>query len=223
MSGAGLGALRMLDGLVAALEGAMNTPWIYLALLAIAAIDAFFPVVPSETLVITAGVFAAATGAPNVVLVVLVAAAGAFIGDHISYTIGHFGGARLFARAQAGSRSQRAFEWARQALSRRGGQILIVARYIPGGRTAATLTCGTTGYPLRSFSFFDSIAALSWGLYSSLIGYFGGRAFEDDPLRGLLTGLAVAITITVIIELYRYARARRARQTTAAPGRDVLA
>src|SRR5690606_14564947 len=74
------GALGMLDGLVEAVEGVMNTPWIYLALLAIAAIDAFFPAVPSETLVITAGVFAAATGAPNAVLVVLVAAAGAFAG-----------------------------------------------------------------------------------------------------------------------------------------------
>ncbi|NIS29726.1 MAG: DedA family protein, partial [Actinobacteria bacterium] len=36
----------MFDGLVDALEGAMNTPWIYLAVFAIAAIDAFFPVVP---------------------------------------------------------------------------------------------------------------------------------------------------------------------------------
>lgn len=210
----------MLDGLVEALEGAMSTPWIYLAVFAIAAIDAFFPVVPSETLVITAGVFAAATGAPNAVLVVVVAGAGAFTGDHISYTIGRFGGARLVARAQPGSRAERAFGWARRALFRRGGQILIVARYIPGGRTAATLTCGTTGYPLRRFSFFDAIAGLSWGIYSTLIGYFGGRAFEDDPLRGLLAGFAVAVTITVMIELYRYARAKRLRQAPGTPSNE---
>ncbi len=210
----------MLDGLVEAVEGVMNTPWIYLALLAIAAIDAFFPAVPSETLVITAGVFAAATGAPNAVLVVLVAAAGAFAGDHISYGIGRFGGARLLARARPGSRAERAFGWARQALLRRGGQILIVARYIPGGRTAVTVTCGTTGYPLRSFSFFDSIAALSWGLYSTMIGYLGGSAFEEDPLRGLLAGFAVAITITLAIEVFRYLQARRLRQAKGAPSNE---
>lgn len=194
----------------------MNTPWIYLAVFALAAIDAFFPVVPSETLVITAGVFAAATGAPNAVLVVLVAAAGAFVGDHISYAIGRFGGARVVARAQSGSRSERASEWARRALFRRGGEILVVARYIPGGRTAVTLTCGSTGYPLRRFSFFDAIASLSWGIYSTSIGYFGGRAFEDDPLLGLLTGFAVAIAISVVIEAYRYLQGRRMRRASRA-------
>ncbi len=210
----------MFDGLVDALEGAMNTPWIYLAVFAIAAIDAFFPVVPSETLVITAGVFAAATGAPNAVLVVLVAASGAFTGDHVSYAIGRFGGARVVARARSGSRSERAFGWARRALFRRGGQILVVARYIPGGRTAVTLTCGSMGYPLRRFSFFDAIAGLSWGIYSTSIGYFGGRAFEDDPLLGLLTGFAVAITITVLIEAYRYLQGRRMTRASRAASEE---
>lgn len=212
----------MFDGLVDALEGAMNTPWIYLAVFAIAAIDAFFPVVPSETLAITAGVFAAATGAPNAVLVVLVAGAGAFAGDHVSYAIGRFGGTRVVARAQPGSRSERTFGWARRALFRRGGQILVVARYVPGGRTAVTLTCGSTGYPLRRFSLFDAIAALSWGIYSTSIGYFGGRAFEEDPLLGVLTGFAVAITITVVIEAYRYLQGRRMRHASrAAPDEEL--
>ena len=48
-------------------EGAMGSPWIYLALCAFAAIDGFFPLVPSESLVVSAGVFAA-TGEPNLSL-----------------------------------------------------------------------------------------------------------------------------------------------------------
>ena len=55
----------MSDAITDLVEGAMGSPWVYLALCAFAAIDAFFPVVPSESLVITAGVFAA-TGEPNV-------------------------------------------------------------------------------------------------------------------------------------------------------------
>lgn len=187
----------------------MSSPWVYAALFAIAAIDAFFPVVPSETLVISAGVFAASQGEPSLVLVIAAAAAGAFVGDHISYTIGRFGGTRLRDRSKPGSKSRAAFDWAAATLERRGGLILVVARYIPGGRTAATLTAGTTRFPLRRFSFFDAIAALSWGIYSGFIGYLGGRAFEDDPFRGLITGLGIAIGITVIVELVRHRLRKR--------------
>src|SRR5687768_15674203 len=48
----------------------------------------FFPVVPSESLVVTAGVFAAATGEPSLPLVIIAAALGAITGDHFSYLIG---------------------------------------------------------------------------------------------------------------------------------------
>ncbi len=202
---------RVIDGIVQAVESAMGSPWIYLGLLAIAAIDAFFPVVPSETLVISAGVFAASNASPNLLLVILSSAAGAFIGDHISYFIGRFGGGRLLARASEGSRSRKSFDWAARTLYKRGGLILVIARYVPGGRTATTLTCGTVGYPLRRFAFFDAIAALSWATYAAVIGYLGGRAFEDDPLRGLLTGFAIAIGITVLVEVTRYVRGRRTR------------
>ena len=49
----------MAEAITDLVEGAMGSPWVYLALCAFAAIDAFFPVVPSESLVISAGVFAA--------------------------------------------------------------------------------------------------------------------------------------------------------------------
>ncbi|HEX5993779.1 MAG TPA: DedA family protein [Jiangellales bacterium] len=214
----------MIDGIVEAAENAMGSPWIYLALLAIAALDAFFPVVPSETLVISAGVFAATSANPNLLLVILVSAAGAFVGDHISYFIGKHGGARLVDRAGVESRSRRAFNWAARTLYKRGGLILVIARYIPGGRTATTLTCGTVGYPLRKFTFFEAIAALSWGTYAATIGYLGGQAFEDEPLLGLATGLAIAIGITVAVELVRYVRERRSRESAdeAVPPGEVV-
>lgn len=200
----------MTDAIIETVTDLMSSPWIYVALFAIAAIDAFFPVVPSETLVITAGVFAASTGDPNLVLLVLAASVGAFTGDHISYLIGRVGGSRLRERAKPGSKTDSAFSWAAATLERRGGLILVIARYIPGGRTAATITAGTTRYPLRKFTGFDAIAAGSWGLYSGLIGYIGGRAFEDEPLYGLGVGLAIAFTITGIVEFVRYRRGKRA-------------
>lgn len=189
-------------------DTAVTSPWFYLALFAVAALDAFFPVVPSESMVITAGVYAA-SGEPDVVLVVVLAALGAFTGDHVSYLIGRGSGGRLVRRLRPGSRRAAAFGWARRTMAERGGLILVVARYVPGGRTAVTMTMGAVGYPLRSFSLFAALAAVSWGLYGALLGYVGGVAFEHDPLKGVAVGLGLALSVTGVVEGVRFVRRRR--------------
>jgi membrane protein DedA with SNARE-associated domain len=199
----------MSEAITELVEGAMGSPWVYLAICAFAAIDGFFPAVPSESLVVSAGVFAA-TGEPNVFAVIGVAAAGAFAGDHISYMIGHTAGGRLLERAKPGSRKAAALERGGKLLDERGGTILIVCRYIPGARTAITLTAGAVRYPLRTFSTFDGIAALSWGTYSAMIGYVGGAAFEEEPLKGLALGLGLALTVALLVEVVRHVRRRPA-------------
>jgi len=199
----------MADWITELVEQAVGSPWVYLALFAFAALDAFFPLVPSESLVISAGVFAASGSEPDLVPVILAAAAGAFLGDHISYFIGRTAGAKLMERAKEGSRKEKAFRQARKLIDERGGVILIICRYIPGARTAITLTAGAVRYPLRKFSFFDGIAALSWGIYSATIGYVGGEAFEEDPLKGLGLGLGIALAVSGLVEVVRHVRARR--------------
>jgi membrane-associated protein len=199
----------MSEAITELVEGAMGSPWVYLAICAFAAIDGFFPAVPSESLVVSAGVFAA-TGEPNVFAVIGVAAAGAFAGDHISYMIGHTAGGRLLERAKPGSRKAAALQRGGNLLDERGGTILIVCRYIPGARTAITLTAGAVRYPLRTFSAFDGIAALSWGTYSAMIGYVGGAAFEEEPLKGLALGLGLALTVALLVEVVRHVRRRPA-------------
>ena len=200
--------MDLADRIMELAEGAMDSPWIFAALFAFAAIDAFFPIVPSESLVITAGVFAA-SGEPSLVGIILAAAAGAFVGDHISYFIGRTAGERLMRRAKPGSRKEAAWARGHKLLEERGGAILVVCRYIPGARTAVTLTSGAVAYRLRSFSFFDAIAALSWGTYSALVGYIGGEAFEEDPWKGLALGLGIALSVTFAVELSRHLRRPR--------------
>jgi membrane-associated protein len=197
------------DSILELAEGAMDSPWIFAALLAFAALDAFFPIVPSESLVITAGVFAA-SGEPNLVGIIVAAAAGAFLGDHISYFIGRTAGERLMRRAKPGSKKEAAWARGHKLLEERGGAILVVCRYIPGARTAITLTSGAVAYRLRSFSFFDAIAALSWGTYSALVGYVGGEAFEESPWKGLALGLGIALSVTFAVEVIRHMRRPRA-------------
>lgn len=198
-------------------EPLMASWWVLLILFAFSAIDAFVPVVPSESLVITAGVYAAATGEPNVVLAALAAAAGAFTGDNISRLIGRLAGARYFSKP---GKRQAGYLWAQRFLAQRGGLVLVVARYIPAGRTAVTLTCGAVRYRLVSFLFFAAIAALSWATYSVTLGYAGGIVFEEDPILGVVVGISMAITITAVVELCRYLYHRRQRRLLAAGPTD---
>jgi membrane protein DedA with SNARE-associated domain len=184
----------------------MSSWWIYLALFGFAALDGFFPAIPSETLVVTAGVFAAASGEPNLYAVIATAALGAFLGDHISYYFGRGAGGRMLDRLEPGTKRHKMTLWARNALDERGGLVLVVARYVPGGRTAVTLTMGAVRYPRRSFSLFAGLAAISWGLYCTLVGYIGGKAFEDNPLKGVVLGIGLALTVTLIVELVRHRR-----------------
>lgn len=195
-----------------ALRDTMGSPWVYAVLFLLAWLDGFLPAFPSESAVIVAGVFAV-HGAPSVPLVVAFAALGAFAGDHTSYLIGRAVGSRLIHRlARPGTRRATAVDWAARTLTRRGGLILVVARYVPGGRTTVTLTAGTVGLPLRRFTPFAALAALTWGMYGTLVGYFGGVAFEDDPLRGVVFGIGTALGITAAVELTRFVVRRRRRR-----------
>ncbi len=187
----------------------VTSPWVYLLLFGLTAVDAFFPAVPGEAAVIAAAVLAT-SGRPHLVAVIAVAALGALVGDHVSYAIGRRGGARRLARLPVGSRRRAGSEWARRAVDRRGGLILTTSRYVPGGRTAVTLTMGAVRYPRRSFLLFDAIATASWATYSGLLGYFGGLAFERDPLKGVLAGVGLAVAVTSLVEAARWLRRRRA-------------
>lgn len=186
----------------------MGSPWIYLVVFAIAMLDSFFPVVPSEALMITAAVFAATDGAPLLWLLMVVGSAGAMAGDHISYGIGRWASGPVARWFERGRKRRASMQWASDAITRRGGMILVVARYIPGGRTATTLTMGVTRFPLRRFTPADLLAATSWAVYSCMIGYFGGYVFADRPLYGLLLGFGIAITITLLVEVIRRLRQR---------------
>jgi membrane-associated protein len=182
----------VLTDVVDLLRNAAASPWVYAILFAVALADAFFPAVPSETAVITAGVFAA-SGEPVLVGVIAVAAAGAFAGDHVSYHLGRASGGRLASRRR----------FPRDALARHGPTILIGARFVPGGRTATTLALGSMRFPKRTFAIYDAIAVLCWAMYAALLGYIGGGTFEDDPLRGVLLGLAAGLIVTILFPIVR--------------------
>jgi len=190
-------------------DAVSGSNWSYLIVFAVAMIDAFFPIVPSEATAIAAGVVAGAGGL-SVELCILAAALGAIAGDNICFAIGHFLGFRVERRFFSGEKSQKRLKWAQEMLEKRGGYLIVVARFIPGGRTVTAFTCGfVETYPWRRFLMFDVLAGVIWGSYTVLLGYFGGKTFEEQPWKGLLLAFGVAIAVTGTVEAARHLRARR--------------
>ena len=183
--------------------------WSYVAIFAVAVIDAFFPVVPSETMVIVAGTLAGA-GDHNVVLVILAAWGGAVVGDNISYGIGKWAGEHTVRRLFRSEKAHKGFDWAELQLEERGSYIIVIARFIPFGRTAVTFTAGyTKGLPWHRFLRYDIVAGGLWATYATMLGYLGGKQFEEQPWKGILLGLGIAFSVAFVIEWIRHRRAKR--------------
>jgi hypothetical protein len=65
------------------------------------------------------------------------------------------------------------------------------------------------GFPIRRFTPFAGVAAVSWAIYGTAVGFIGGAAFEDDPIKGVVLGIGLALGVTAIVELVRHRLARR--------------
>jgi membrane protein DedA with SNARE-associated domain len=212
-----------IDAVLDWLETFSSSPWFYAAIFIIALLDSVIPVVPSETTVILGGI-AAGQGHLSIPVVIGLGAFGAFVGDSIAYLLGQRAGnllTRWFFRGETGAIRLRL---AGEQIRKRGGLLLITARFIPGGRTALTFSCGLTRQPFLSwFTRWDMLAVVVWASYAGLLGYFFGDRFEDDHSRAFWWAFGTALSVTVIIEIVRYVKGRILRpnpevQVHAAPG-----
>ncbi|WP_270365453.1 DedA family protein [Microbacterium algeriense] len=188
---------------------AIASPWLYLVLLAVTIIDGFFPPVPSETVLVAAAAVATSTGEGNLLLLGVVAAVGAAIGDNIAFWIGRRIGTERFAWMRR-PRVAAAFAHAQRALDRRSATLILGARYIPVGRVAVNMTAGGLGFPWRRFVPLSLVAGLSWSAFSLVIGLLAGAWIKDQPLLSAGLGIVVALVIGVVID--RIAAARRRRE-----------
>jgi membrane-associated protein len=178
------------------------SPWTYAAVFAIAALDAVFPVVPSETMLVAAAALAV-DGDLYVAAVFAAGATGAFLGDNSAYGIGRLLGDRFTFKKLA---------WAERQLEERGGEIVLVSRFIPGGRTAVMLTAGATKMRYRRFALLDAGASVAWAAYGCIVGAIGGHAFKDQPLLGVGVALGIALLVAGASEGIRHLRRRNRPQ-----------
>ncbi len=204
------------------LDLSMNA-WFLALLFVIALLDSIVPIVPSEFSVIAGGVSAGAgtliDGQPvlSIVLVIILGALGAYVGDSLAYWIGQRSDKalkNLFFRGEKGS--ERLFATGEQ-IRKRGGMLLITARFIPGGRTAMTFSCGLTGQPfLTWFTRWDLLATTLWASYAGLLGYFFASTIEN-PSTALWLAFGFALSVTLGIEVIRWGLGRLRGSSEAEP------
>ena len=195
--------------------------WFLLVILAVAYFDSVVPVVPSETTVIIGGV-AAGLGNQQLALVIAAGAIGAFLGDNTAYLLGRRMSDAIERWASHKPKRQARLDWANTQIRQRGGLLLITARFIPGGRTALTVSSGVTRQPRPWFMGWIAVAALIWATYAALLGFIGGKAFEDDHTKAFLLAFAAAISLTLVIEVVRHTRAKRAAKRDANAAATLL-
>ena len=191
------------------------SPLVYVGMYLFAAIDGFFPPIPSESLAIALAALSVASGRPNLALVIAAATAGAFTGDQIAYAIGK----RLAQHRLpflGGPRWAKTLDWAQRTLERRGASFILAARFIPVGRVAVNMTAGGVGYSRRRFVGLTAIASISWSLYCAAIGIGAGTWFKGHPMGALIVGVVVGLLIGTVLDLglrrLAYLRDRAAEQ-----------
>lgn len=188
----------------------ISAEWWFLAIiLAIAYFDSVVPIVPSETTVILGGV-AAGQDNQSLALVIAAGAVGAFLGDNTAYLIGRRFSRWIERRAASNEKTARRLTWARDQIRKRGGPLLVTARFIPGGRTALTVTSGLTHQPRGWFAGWVGLAAVIWATYAAGLGYLFGQRFKDNHTLAFLLAFGTALAITGLIELVRHRRSSAA-------------
>ena len=194
--------------------------WFLLVILGIAFLDSVIPIVPSETTVILGGV-AAGLGEQNLFLVIAAGALGAFLGDNTAYLIGRSFAPRIQRRAARRPKTAKRLAWADDQIKKRGGLLLITARFIPGGRTVLTLSCGITHQSWRWFAGWVAIAAVIWATYAAGLGAIFGQAFSDNHTVAFLLAFGCALSVTIIIEVVRHVRGKRVETADSPASADV--
>jgi membrane protein DedA with SNARE-associated domain len=193
------------------------TPWAVVLLGLVTVVDGFFPPVPSESAVVALAALGASGRGPGPVVVGVVAALGAFAGDQVAYTLGSRlpAGGRGVVRSRHG---RQVLAWAEGALARRGGVLILAARFTPGGRVLVNMTAGAVGFPRGRFSAIAALAAVLWATGAVLLGVGAGHLLADHhPLVGMAVGVAGGLLVGLVVD--RVLRLRAAAGRRPAPRR----
>ncbi|HEY2219024.1 MAG TPA: DedA family protein [Gaiellaceae bacterium] len=181
-------------------------------LFALVALESMGVPLPGETALITAGVLAA-QGHYSIVSVIVVAAAGAIIGDNVGYWIGRKGGRALLERTPyIRDYFARVLPPSERFFNRHGAKAVFFGRFVSILRVTAAWLAGITHMPWWRFLFWNAAGGILWATAFGLVAYYAGRAVAEAINRyGLYAGIGLVVLIVLAIPVVHRWRKRMLR------------
>ncbi len=165
---------------------------------------------PGDTLLFTAGFFAAQGQLPLGWLIIVVVIA-AIVGDNVGYEIGKHTGKRIFTKDDGILFRKEHVKRAEKFYQVHGGKTIILARFVPIVRTFAPVVAGVGNMSHRRFFFFNVVGGIGWGASIILLGYWLGSKIPHID-RYLLPVVGLAMVFTFAPTVYHLAKDPKIRQ-----------
>jgi membrane-associated protein len=195
-------------------NAALHSPWLLPLLIVLIAVDGPFPVLPSETLLMTAAAQAFGEHDAAAVIGLFVAAVlGSVAGDLFVFGLGRTSHRMLAKKIDA---DHGLSMWVRKHLLERPGVALVGARFVPGGRLVSTAAAGLYGLALRRFVPWSVASSAAWSVYMLAVGMLLGPLTGGNPLLSLVAGIVMAIVTAAGFAVVQRMRTRRAAARAAA-------
>lgn len=200
-----LAQLRDLESLVATAGYAGVTAIIFIET------GLLFPFLPGDSLLVTAGLVAAAHDPLvnlNVWTLGTLCSVAAIGGDQIAYGIGRRSGEALFKKEDSRWFKQSHLQAAHAFYEKHGGKTIILARFMPFARTFAPVVAGAAKMHYPTFVFYNVIGGLLWIWSMLLTGYYVVKMVPglDQHVEKLIIGI---ILLSIAPGIYGWWKSRR--------------
>jgi membrane-associated protein len=184
----------------------MHSPWLLPVLAVMIALDGPLPVLPSETVLMSAAALAFGRHDPVAVLALFsVSVLGSLVGDLLVFWLG-----RTSRRMIALSGVEHGISgWVNRHLLARPGLALVGARLVPGGRLVSCAASGRFGLAARRFLPWTFASSVVWSCYMLLVGLALGPVTGGSPVLCLAAGVVMAVLTAAAFALLQRLRGRR--------------
>jgi membrane-associated protein len=162
---------------------------------------------PGDSLLVTAGVFAAA-GTISLRWLLIPVMLCAIVGDQLGYWIGRGMGASLYKRQESFFFRRSHLQRAHDFYEKYGGKTVILARFVPIVRTFCPPVAGAAGMPYSRYLTYDIIGGIFWVGSMILGGYALGRSIPNIGQK-IHYVIAVVVVLSLLPPVIGYLRERQ--------------
>ncbi len=164
---------------------------------------------PGDSLLVTAGLFAAA-GYLNIYVLIAELCLAAIIGDSVSYAVGRRLGPRLFSREDSILFHKDHLLRTKRFYEKYGPKTIVMARFVPIVRTFAPVVAGVGEMQYSTFITYNIAGGILWVCSMVLTGFLLGRIIPnvDRHVHKIILVVIFLSILPAIIEFWKEKRAR---------------